>query len=62
MKTIEEVMNAFEVAALNAGLMRNTRRTYSRTIEEFARMSEPLTSHTDDDFDSGDFDPYTARL
>jgi site-specific recombinase XerD len=38
MKTIEEVMNAFETAALNAGLMRNTRRTYARIIEEFSRM------------------------
>lgn len=38
MKTIEEVMRAFEVAALNAGLMRNTRRTYAATIEEFSSM------------------------
>jgi site-specific recombinase XerD len=38
MKTVSEVLAAFETAALNAGLMRNTRRTYAATIEEFARM------------------------
>jgi site-specific recombinase XerD len=38
MKTIEEVMRAFEVAALNAGLSRNTRRTYAATIAEFSTM------------------------
>jgi hypothetical protein len=40
MKTIEEVMNAFEGAAL----------------------TPPLTSHTEDDFDTGDFDPYTEKI
>ena len=38
MKTIEEVLQAFEVAALKAGLRRNTRRSYGATIDEFARM------------------------
>lgn len=38
MKTIKEVMRAFEVAALNAGLSRNTRRTYAATIAEFSTM------------------------
>lgn len=31
-------MNAFEVAALNAGLARNTRKSYASTIMEFATM------------------------
>ena len=38
MKTIEQVLAAFEVAALNAGLRRNTRRSYSATVAEFATM------------------------
>lgn len=38
MKTIDEVMHAFEIAALNAGLARNTRNTYASTIAEFSRM------------------------
>jgi site-specific recombinase XerD len=38
MRTIEEVMKAFETAALNAGLARNTRKTYGPTIAEFAGM------------------------
>jgi len=38
MKTIQEVMHAFEVAALNAGLARNTRKSYASTIMEFATM------------------------
>ena len=38
MKTIEEVLHAFEVAALKAGLRRNTRRTYAGAIEEFSRL------------------------
>ena len=38
MKTVAEVLAAFETAALNAGLARNTRRTYAATIEEFASM------------------------
>lgn len=38
MKTIDEVMSAFEVAALKAGLKRNTRKSYGPTIEEFTRM------------------------
>lgn len=35
MKTLDDVLNAFEVAALNAGLSRNTRKTYAATIREF---------------------------
>ena len=38
MKTIQDVLNAFEVAALNAGLSRNTRSTYASTIAEFSTM------------------------
>lgn len=38
MKTVDEVLAAFETAALNAGLRRNTRRTYAATIGEFAEM------------------------
>jgi site-specific recombinase XerD len=38
MKNIEEVMTAFEFAALKAGLARNTRRSYAATIDEFSRM------------------------
>ncbi len=38
MKTVAEVLNAFEIAALNAGLSRNTRRAYAATIAEFATM------------------------
>jgi len=38
MKTIQEVMHAFEIAALNAGLARNTRKSYASTILEFATM------------------------
>lgn len=38
MKTVDQVMEAFEVAALKAGLRRNTRRTYAGTIEEFAKL------------------------
>jgi site-specific recombinase XerD len=38
MKTLEQVMAAFEVAALNAGLSRNTRKTYAPTIAEFTQM------------------------
>jgi site-specific recombinase XerD len=38
MKTVEEVMAAFETAALNAGLSRNTRKSYAPTICEFATM------------------------
>ena len=38
MKTIEQVLAAFETAALNAGLARNTRSTYASTIAEFAAM------------------------
>ena len=29
MKTVADVLTAFEVAALNAGLARNTRKTYA---------------------------------
>lgn len=38
MKTVQEAMKAFEVAALNAGLARNTRSTYASTISEFVSM------------------------
>lgn len=38
MKTLDEVMAAFEVAALNAGLARNTRNTYGPAIREFTQM------------------------
>jgi len=38
MKTTQQVLEAFEIAALNAGLMRRTRISYSRTIEEFSNM------------------------
>lgn len=38
MKTIEEVLAAFEMAALKAGLRRNTRRTYAGAIGEFSRL------------------------
>lgn len=38
MKTTAEVLAAFETAALNAGLARNTRKTYSPTIAEFVTL------------------------
>lgn len=38
MKTTEEVLAAFENAALKAGLMRNTRKTYAATIRDFTDM------------------------
>lgn len=38
MKTVDEVMAAFESAALNAGLRRNTRKSYALTIREFAEL------------------------
>ena len=38
MKTVADVLAAFEVAALNAGLARNTRKTYAATILEFSTM------------------------
>lgn len=38
MKTIAEVLAAFETAALKAGLARNTRKTYAPTIAEFVGM------------------------
>jgi site-specific recombinase XerD len=38
MKTVDDVLAAFEVAALNAGLARNTRKTYAVTILEFSAM------------------------
>jgi site-specific recombinase XerD len=38
MKTIEQAMQAFEVAALNAGLLRNTRSTYASILREFVGM------------------------
>jgi site-specific recombinase XerD len=38
MKTVEEVLVAFETAALKAGLARNTRKTYAPIIAEFVAM------------------------
>lgn len=38
MKTVAEVLAAFEIAALNAGLARNTRKTYAGTIHEFTTL------------------------
>jgi site-specific recombinase XerD len=38
MKSVEEVLAAFEVAALNAGLLRNTRKSYAATIKDFTTM------------------------
>lgn len=38
MKTVADVLEAFEVEALNAGLMRNTRKTYAATIRETTEL------------------------
>lgn len=38
MKTLPQVMTAFETAALNAGLSRNTRKSYAPIIAEFTEM------------------------
>lgn len=38
MKTVSDVLAAFEVASLNAGLARNTRKTYAGTIHDFTTM------------------------
>lgn len=38
MKTTQEVVAAFEIAALKAGLARNTCKTYAPVIAEFSRM------------------------
>lgn len=38
MKTLEEVLAAFETAALKAGLARNTRKTYAPIIGEFVGL------------------------
>lgn len=38
MKTVEEVLAAFEIAALKAGLARNTRKTYAPIIAEFVAL------------------------
>jgi site-specific recombinase XerD len=38
MKTLTQVLTAFETAALNAGLSRNTRKTYAIIIAEFTEM------------------------
>lgn len=38
MKTVEQVLEAFEMAALKAGLSRNTRKTYAPIIREFVGM------------------------
>jgi site-specific recombinase XerD len=38
MKTVTQVLEAFEVAALKAGLARNTRKTYAPIIADFVAM------------------------
>jgi len=38
MKTVSDVLAAFEVAALNTGLSRNTRKTYAGTIQKFTTL------------------------
>jgi site-specific recombinase XerD len=38
MKTVEEVLELFEVAALKAGLSRNTRKTYAPIIADYMRL------------------------
>lgn len=38
MKTVDEVLQAFETAALKAGLARNTRKTYAPIIAEFVSL------------------------
>ena len=38
MKTVAQVLEAFEIAALNAGLSRNTRKTYAPCIAEFVDL------------------------
>jgi hypothetical protein len=38
MKTVEDGMAAFEIAALKAGLARNTRKTYAPIIAEFVTL------------------------
>ena len=38
MKTVEEVLSAFETASLKAGLARNTRKTYAPIIAEFVGL------------------------
>jgi integrase len=38
MKTVAQVLESFEIAALNAGLARNTRKTYAPIIAEFVGM------------------------
>jgi len=38
MKTTEQVLAAFETAALKAGLARNTRKTYAPIIAEYVGM------------------------
>jgi site-specific recombinase XerD len=38
MKTLSQVLHAFDAAALNAGLARNTRKSYAPTIEQFTAM------------------------
>lgn len=38
MKTVSQVLEAFEIAALRAGLARNTRKTYAPIIAEFVTM------------------------
>jgi site-specific recombinase XerD len=45
MKSVQEVLEAFETAALKAGLARNTKRTYAATIGEFASLMRSKQIH-----------------
>lgn len=38
MKSVAEVLAAFEISALNAGLSRNTRKSYAATIADYTRL------------------------
>jgi site-specific recombinase XerD len=38
MKSVDQVLAAFEISALNAGLSRNTRKSYAATIGHYTRM------------------------
>lgn len=50
MKTVQQVMTAFETAARIAGLSRNTRATYASTIGEFAVMMKDGRIHGVQDY------------
>jgi site-specific recombinase XerD len=45
MKSVQEVLEAFETAGLKAGLARNTKRTYAATIGEFASLMRSKQIH-----------------